>query len=56
MNVLVLMGGMSTEREVSLSTGKAVAEALVEAGHTVSTYDLDPAAGNHLLNFIRWYK
>jgi D-alanine-D-alanine ligase len=43
MNVLVLLGGSSGEREVSLRSGKAVAEALVLAGHNVEQYD--PADG-----------
>lgn len=33
MNVGVLMGGLSAEREISLKTGHAVLEALVERGH-----------------------
>jgi len=40
--VLVLMGGISTEREVSLRSGKAVAKALEEAGYTVETLDIKP--------------
>lgn len=39
--VLVLMGGTSEEREVSLRSGKAVAEALVEAGYIVDTLDFN---------------
>lgn len=39
MKVLVLLGGNSNEREVSLRSGKAVAEALKTAGHEVSEYD-----------------
>ncbi len=37
--VLVLMGGRSAEREVSLNTGAEVAEALLSAGHEVVTLD-----------------
>ncbi len=40
--VLVLMGGISTEREVSLKSGAAVAKALEEAGYTVETLDIKP--------------
>lgn len=40
-HVLVLLGGKSTEREISLRSGAAVAEALKEAGFQVSL--LDPA-------------
>jgi D-alanine-D-alanine ligase len=41
------MGGMSTEREISLRTGAAVAAGLREAGHDVSVFDLsrDPGHG-----------
>jgi D-alanine-D-alanine ligase len=42
-SVIVLSGGTSDEREVSLRSGSAVAAALQAAGHTVST--LDPADG-----------
>ena len=39
--VLVLMGGISTEREISLKSGNAVANALREAGYTVETLDIN---------------
>jgi len=52
MTVLVLMGGMSTEREVSLNTGAAVAEALEAAGHTEPMYDLDPRAGRDVFDLV----
>ena len=39
MKIVVLMGGKSSEREVSLKTGKAVAQALRRLGHEV--YELD---------------
>ncbi len=35
LRIVVLMGGDSTEREVSLESGRAVAEALTAAGHEV---------------------
>ena len=38
--VMVLMGGFSAEREVSLVSGKGVAEALERAGYQVYAYDL----------------
>jgi D-alanine-D-alanine ligase len=38
--VAVLLGGWSPEREVSLVSGKACAEGLREAGHTVIEYDV----------------
>ena len=39
-NVVVLMGGVSPEREISLRSGKAVAKALVDAGFNVSCIDV----------------
>jgi len=38
--VLVLMGGMSEEREVSLNSGKGVYEALLEKGYAAEALDL----------------
>ncbi len=44
--IAVLMGGMSNEREVSLKSGKAVAEALQSRGHDVIPVDLtEPSVG-----------
>ncbi|QYK40669.1 MAG: D-alanine--D-alanine ligase [Paracoccaceae bacterium] len=40
--VAVLMGGPSSEREVSLSTGRGCADALVEAGYQVIEVDAGP--------------
>jgi len=40
MKILVLYGGRSVEREVSLVSGKACAEALQTKGHQVSLFDL----------------
>jgi D-alanine-D-alanine ligase len=37
--VLILLGGNSPEREVSLRSGRSVAEAAGKAGHTVFEYD-----------------
>ncbi len=42
MKVLVLLGGSSSEREVSLDTGAGVAAALESAGHAVETFDPAP--------------
>ncbi|MBI2952017.1 D-alanine--D-alanine ligase [bacterium] len=39
MKIVVLMGGASAEREVSLATGEAVISALVKAGHEVRRID-----------------
>jgi D-alanine-D-alanine ligase len=41
LHVLVLMGGWSSEREVSLTSGKGVAEALEARGHKVTRLDMD---------------
>jgi D-alanine-D-alanine ligase len=43
--ILVLMGGTSREREVSLVSGAAVAQALRDAGHDVRTHDLTRDVG-----------
>ncbi len=40
MKILVLAGGLSPEREVSLTSGSLIAGALVRKGHTVCTADL----------------
>ena len=41
LHVAVLMGGWSAEREVSLSSGAGVADALQSLGHRVSRIDMD---------------
>jgi D-alanine-D-alanine ligase len=41
-DITVLMGGPSNEREVSLLSGAAVAEALEQAGHRVTRSDITP--------------
>jgi D-alanine-D-alanine ligase len=41
LHVAVLMGGWSAEREVSLSSGSGVADALESLGHQVSRIDMD---------------
>src|SRR5690606_24224580 len=40
-HVAVLMGGFSSERSVSLSSGKACADALEEEGYRVTRVDVD---------------
>jgi len=42
MRVLVLRGGPSSERDISLITGAAIAEGLSRAGHTVIESDIMP--------------
>lgn len=41
--IVVLMGGPSAEREVSLNTGNAILNALLEKGYHAVGMDLDPA-------------
>jgi D-alanine-D-alanine ligase len=43
MNIIVLTGGTSAERNVALASGRAIAKALRESGHTVKV--VDPAFG-----------
>ncbi len=40
-HVVVLMGGWSAEREVSLTSGRGIAEALRRLGHRVTEMDMD---------------
>ncbi|HRN87785.1 MAG TPA: D-alanine--D-alanine ligase, partial [Hyphomicrobium sp.] len=40
-HVAVLMGGLSAEREVSLNSGKAVADALEGEGYRITRIDVD---------------
>ena len=47
-NVLVIYGGNSAERDISLISGTNVGEALIRAGHTVTYFD--PASGLHSLS------
>jgi D-alanine-D-alanine ligase len=42
LHIAVLMGGWSAEREVSLSSGNGVADALESIGHTVTRIDMTP--------------
>lgn len=48
MNVLVIYGGDSSERDISLMSGNNVGHALVAAKHTVTYFD--PASGMHKLS------
>jgi D-alanine-D-alanine ligase len=41
LHVAVLMGGWSSEREVSLSSGAGIADALESLGHSVTRLDMD---------------
>ena len=47
--ILVLKGGVSTEREISLKSGAAVAKALAEAGYPVEELDLTPETVSELI-------
>src|SRR5512137_1289974 len=42
LDITVLLGGPSSEREVSLVSGQAAAEALRSLGHRVTTADISP--------------
>ena len=46
LNILLLMGGISPEREVSLESGKVCLRAIKDLGHRVQT--LDPVSYTHL--------
>lgn len=50
MRVAVLMGGTSSEREVSLVSGNAVSKALEGLGHEVDPIDFDRLGCEHLMN------
>ncbi len=54
MKVAVLMGGMSSEREVSLRSGRAVADALRKLGHEVREVDLGEDAVLSLHGLKGW--
>ena len=45
MNIIVLGGGCSTEREVSLVSGRQIEKALKERGHSVEFVDMDFSMG-----------
>jgi len=47
-HVAVLKGGLSAEREVSLNSGVAVGEALLQEGYTVTEIDVDRDLGSKL--------
>lgn len=47
-HVAVLMGGWSAEREVSLMSGKGIAEALESRGHKVTRIDMDRDVASRL--------
>ncbi|MFG6148667.1 D-alanine--D-alanine ligase [Halobacillus sp. B23F22_1] len=50
MKVAVLYGGVSGEREVSLSTGKGIIQALKNKGHEVIGIDFDPSKIEQLIH------
>ncbi|MBM7552439.1 D-alanine--D-alanine ligase family protein [Thalassobacillus pellis] len=50
MKIAVLYGGTSGEREVSLSTGKGMIEALENNGHDVKGIDFHPARMEEIIN------
>lgn len=48
LDITVLMGGPSAEREVSLMSGRAIAAALARGGHKVTCADISPADASAL--------
>jgi D-alanine-D-alanine ligase len=50
--IQVLMGGTSTEREVSLASGAAVVAGLERAGHKVAAYDFNPGQGRDVRHLL----
>jgi len=52
MNIVVLCGGLSIERDVSLSSGSCVAKALKDKGHNVLLLDLFLGYENHFENAL----
>jgi D-alanine-D-alanine ligase-like ATP-grasp enzyme len=53
MRITVLMGGDSSEREVSLATGRAVVAGLEAAGHTVRPREIDDVASVMTMTDLR---
>ncbi len=53
MNIAVLMGGLSPERDVSLASGAAVGKGLKERGHRVRVLDVYDAEGDRWAAFER---
>ncbi|MGI9953356.1 D-alanine--D-alanine ligase [Moorellaceae bacterium AZ2] len=49
MKIAVLMGGPSSEREISLKSGEAVYQALLSKGHEAYKLDLAPTTASELL-------
>lgn len=54
LKIMVLAGGPDREREVSLVSGRAVTDALEEAGHEVRLCDVGPEELSCLDEFERW--
>lgn len=55
LDITVLAGGPGAEREVSLSSGRAVSDALARIGHRVELYDIGPndlSALDHPADFV----
>jgi len=53
MNIVVLAGGYSPERDVSLSSGSLIANALMKVGHKVALVDSYEGIGDSNLNLFR---
>jgi D-alanine-D-alanine ligase len=52
-NIGVLMGGYSSEREISLRSGQAVADALAQEGHRVIVLDINTNDGAKIVQQIQ---
>ncbi|MEM7568784.1 MAG: D-alanine--D-alanine ligase [Pseudomonadota bacterium] len=52
LKVAVLAGGANSEREVSLTSGKAVMSALETLGHTAQQFDVTPTLAQQLMAFV----
>ena len=52
--VMVLMGGFSSEREVSLQSGKSIAAALKNKDYEVHTHDLTDTQNQSYLKYPRF--
>lgn len=48
LDVLILAGGLSHEREISVRSGRRVAEALISVGMSAHVRDIDPGLLGYL--------
>ena len=55
MNIVVLAGGLSTERDVSFKTGDMVSKALRENGHNVILLDVFMGYSDKAVSYTHLY-